>query len=109
MKLAHLHAYVRDLEAAKSWFASRMDLSPKFENEQLAYFQTGPVVTVLEKSEEDAKLTLAFDSKDCDATFKQLVIDDSDVIEAPTNRAWGVRSAYISGPGNLTIEIEESL
>lgn len=28
-------------------------------------------------------------------------------LEPPSNRAWGVRAAYVQGPGRLKFEIEE--
>jgi hypothetical protein len=31
------------------------------------------------------------------------------VIEEPADRSWGVRVAYLKGPGRITLELEQEL
>ncbi len=57
----------------------------------------------------DSALTLGFDSEDCDADFRTLTARGAETIEAPQDRPWGARSAYLTGPGGLTVEIEQLL
>jgi len=33
----------------------------------------------------------------------------AETIEAPQDRPWGARAAYLKGPGGLTVEIEQLL
>jgi hypothetical protein len=33
----------------------------------------------------------------------------AEMIEAPQDRPWGARAAYLKGPGGLTVEIEQVL
>ena len=33
----------------------------------------------------------------------------AETLEAPEDRAWGVRAAYLRGPGRITFEIEQEL
>jgi len=65
---------------------------------------------ILDAAPADSALTLGFDSEDCDADFRTLTgRRGAETIEAPQDRPWGARSAYLKGPGGLTVEIEQLL
>jgi uncharacterized glyoxalase superfamily protein PhnB len=64
---------------------------------------------ILDAGPKDGALTLSFDSEDCDADYRLLTGRGAETIEAPQDRSWGARSAYLKGPGALTVEIEQVL
>ena len=54
-----------------------------------------------------ARVTLGFDSEDCDADYRTVKGRGAETIEAPQDRPWGARAAYLKGPGGLTVELEQ--
>jgi hypothetical protein len=60
-------------------------------------------------SAADTTATIGFDSQNCDEDFRAVVARGGIALERPTDRPWGVRSAYIQGPGALRFEIEQPL
>ncbi|OLB32105.1 MAG: hypothetical protein DMG42_02020 [Acidobacteria bacterium] len=57
----------------------------------------------------DSVVTIGFDSKDCDADYRMITSRGAEPIEAPQDRPWDARTAYVKGPGGLTVEIEQLL
>jgi hypothetical protein len=109
MRVSHVHCQVRDLTAAARWFEQVLQATPVFNNERMAWLGFGEVGVILDAALIDSTVTIGFDSEDCDADFRTLTGRGGESSAAPQDRPWGARSAYIKGPGGLTIEIEQVL
>lgn len=109
MTVSHLHLNVRDLPASIEWFRRILDVSPDFANEAMASIGLGGLALVLDHGEVDSPAILALTSEDCDTEVQRLVDRGAVVTEAAVNRPWGVRNAYLAGPGAMTLEIEETI
>ena len=109
MKISHVHCRVRNLPAAASWFQEVLQATPVFNNERMAWLGFGEFGVILDAAPADSMLTLGFDSEDCDADYRTLTDRGPESIAAPQDRPWGARSAYLKGPGELTVEIEQVL
>jgi len=108
MQLTHLHVGVRDLPRAKRWFQDILTCEPSLATPKLASFALGAVAVVLEAADDDLPITLAITAQSCDATHAELVRRGATSMTAPSDKPWGVRSAYLQGPGRITLEIEEA-
>jgi uncharacterized glyoxalase superfamily protein PhnB len=75
----------------------------------MAVFPFGEILLVLDEGEEETVTTLGYATADCDADFRAAVGRGAQVIERPADRSWGVRVAYLEGPGRITLELEEEL
>jgi catechol 2,3-dioxygenase-like lactoylglutathione lyase family enzyme len=109
MRVSHVHCQVRDLTAAARWFEQVLQATPVFNNERMAWLGFGEFGVILDAALSDSTVTVGFDSEDCDADYRTLTGRGAETIAAPQDRPWGARSAYIKGPGGLTIEIEQLL
>ena len=109
MKMSHVHCRVRDLQAAARWFEKVWQVSPVFNNERMVWLSFGELGVILDAAADDSIVTIGFDSKDCDADYFLLTSRGAEAIEAPQDRPWGTRTAYLKGPGGLTVEIEQLL
>ena len=109
MKGSHVHLGVRNLGAALQWLENVWQLKPTFQSERLATLPFGPLTLILDVSENDTVATIGYESADCDADFRVIEARGAVVLEKPTDRPWGARSAYIQGPGALKFEIEQVL
>ncbi len=52
---------------------------------------------------------MGFESDDCDRDFRAVIERGGIALEPPTNKDWGVRTAYFKGPGELKFEIEDPI
>ena len=109
MKISHVHCRVRDLPAAARWFHQVLQVNSVFNNERMVWLGFGDFGVILDAAPADSALTIGFDSDDCDADFRTLTGRGAETMEAPQDRPWGTRSAYLKGPGALTIELEQLL
>jgi hypothetical protein len=109
MHLNHIHVGVRDLRGALEWLDRVWQVKADFQNERMATLSFGNFILILDSSETDSVATIGFESDDCDGDFQAVVGRDAVAIEAPSDRRWGVRCAYIQGPGALKFEIEQPL
>jgi catechol 2,3-dioxygenase-like lactoylglutathione lyase family enzyme len=109
MRFQHLHVEVRDLQAALDWLAKVWDVTPTFTNDGMAVVSLHGLSLVLDVADEDGTATIGFASDNCDKDYELASEQGADTLEAPANRAWGVRAAYLRGPGRLTFEIEQEL
>jgi catechol 2,3-dioxygenase-like lactoylglutathione lyase family enzyme len=107
VKLNHVHARVRDLGTAVSWFETILGLTATYRNDRLAVFSWSSFSLLLDASEIDSTMTLGFESRDCDADFGTAVAKGAVALESPADRPWGARAAYLRGPGALTVEFEQ--
>jgi uncharacterized glyoxalase superfamily protein PhnB len=109
MEFNHLHVGVRDLPAAMEWLAKVWDIEPSFQNESMASLTFHGTTLILDSADEDAVSIIGFASNDCDGDFRQAFDRGAEALESPQDRAWGVRAAYLRGPGRITFEIEQEL
>lgn len=109
MKGSHVHLGVKDLAAALQWLDKVWHVRPTFQNERLATLPFGTMTLILDASACDSPATIGFESENCDADVRAIEERGAVVLERPTDRPWGARSAYIQGPGALTFEIEQML
>jgi predicted enzyme related to lactoylglutathione lyase len=105
----HFHVFVRDLAGALEWFARVWVAEPSHREERMAVLPFGPILLVLDQDEEDTVTTIGYATADCDADFRTVVGRGAQVIEEPADRSWGVRVAYLKGPGRITLELEQEL
>jgi len=106
MVLNHVHFRVRDLGATVAWYKQVMDVTPGYQDERMATFTLDTLTLIFDAAAEDVVATVGFESKDCDSDFRQVTGRGAVAIEVPTNKPWGVRTAYFKGPGQLKFEIE---
>ncbi len=109
MKVSHVHCRVKDLPAAARWFEQVCQAAPVFNNDRMVWLGFGDFGLILDAADTDSLLTLGFDSEDCDADYRAVKARGAETIEAPQDRPWGARSAYLKGPGGVTLEIEQVL
>ena len=109
MILNHVHLQVRDLKAAVDWLETIFQMKPGYQDARMATFSFDPFILIFDAAAEDALATVGFQSDDCDRDFRPLVERGAVVLEPPTNKAWGIRTAYFKGPGALKFEIEGPL
>ena len=106
MILNHIHLRVRDLDAAVIWFETILQVDPGFRNERMATFSFNSLTLIFDRANDDVSATVGFESDDCDRDFRAVVERGAIALERPTNKDWGVRTAYFKGPGELRFEIE---
>lgn len=109
MKGSHVHLGVRDLPGALQWLEKVWQLRPGYHNERMAIIPFGDLSIILDASTNDTPATVGFDSQNCDEDFRAVKSRGGVVLEEAKDRPWGVRSAYIQGPGALKFEIEQML
>lgn len=105
----HFHVFVRDLSGALAWFARVWAAEPTHREERMAVLSFGPILLVLDQDEEETVTTIGYASVNCDADFGTVVSRGAEVLEEPADRSWGVRVAYLKGPGRITLELEQEL
>lgn len=105
----HIHVFVRDLAGALAWFARVWAAEPTYRQERMAILRFGPILLLLDQGEEETVTTIGYATADCDADFRTVVGRGAEVIEEPADRSWGVRVAYLKGPGHITLELEQEL
>lgn len=109
MHLNHIHIGVRDLRGTLDWLDRVWRVKAEFQNERMATFSFRDFILILDSAETDSLATIGFESDDCDEDFRAVVERGAVPIEPPSDRPWGVRCAYVQGPGGLKFEIEQPL
>jgi catechol 2,3-dioxygenase-like lactoylglutathione lyase family enzyme len=109
MNVSHVHVGVKDLPEALRWLDRVWQAKPTFQNERMASVPLGGFTVFFDVGSADTPITLGFDSKNCDADFDAVIARGGVALEKPTDRPWGVRAAYVQGPGALKFEIEQVL
>lgn len=107
MELGHLHIQFKNLPKSVNWMKQVLGKEPAYQNQNMAVFSFEHTSLIFDQGEDDTSVTIAFNSRDCDADFKRLRDRGAVVIESPTDQPWGVRAAYIQGPGKVTVELEQ--
>lgn len=109
MEIGHLHLGFRDFDGSVRWMKNVLGKEPGYSNQNMATFDFGHTSLVFDRSEADTVLTVALKSGNCEKDFLEIKSRGAQVIEGPTDQPWGVRTAYLQGPGQVTIEIEQTL
>ena len=109
MRLNHIHFAVRDLPAAIAWLEQVWDVRPTFRNERMAEIPFGSIVLILDSADQESIATVGFESENCDSDYGRVIGKGAMAQEAPGDKPWGARTAYIHGPGRLRFEIEQPL
>ena len=110
MRFNHLHIPVRDLAGALDWLAKVWGSQPSFENGGgMAVVSVHGASLILDAADEDGLATIGFASDDCDEDYRLASERGAETLEAPEDRRWGVRAAYLRGPGRITFAIEQEL
>ena len=109
MRANHVHVGVRDLPAAVGWLERVWELKPVFQIPQMAIFTLGQFELFLDAGSDDSCATIGFVSDDCDRDYNRVVARGAETVNAPEDKPYGSRAAYLKGPGSLTFEIEQPL
>ncbi len=109
MKPDHIHIRVTDIEETVRWFETFLAMRPNYRDNSMAMYPLGELAILFDKSDRAMPVTIGFSSDNCDADFRRLVELGATAVKEPSDQAYGVRSAYLKGPGDLTIEIEQVL
>ncbi len=105
----HFHVLVRNLKETLGWMETVWQLEPVHRGKTFAVLPFGETLLLLDSSDQDSKVTLGFNSDNCDEDYRTAISRGAIGLEEPSDRPWGVRAAYIKGPGGLTLEIEQPL
>jgi len=105
----HIHLAVRDLPVALEWIERVWELKPLFQLPEMAIRPFGTVHLFLDKGDQDSPATIGYESDNCDRDFAKVVARGAAVRSTPEDKPWGVRAAYLRGPGALIFEIEQTL
>ncbi len=108
-QIAHVHVFVKDRPAAVEWLRTIWDAEPVAEDHEMSLFIFGPTQLVVNDVEDDIASTVAFTSDDCDRDYRTVISRGAVGVDEPKDMPWGVRAAFVQGPGRLTFEIEQPL
>ena len=109
MKISHVHLSFLDLKSAIQWMKVLLNKEPGYQNDGMAVFSFENIDYVFDNGNSDTEVTIALVSKNCESDFQSLSQRGVETVELPTAQPWGVKTAYLKGPGKVTFEIEESL
>lgn len=108
-QIAHVHVYVKDRPAAVEWLTSIWGVTPDAQDPEMSLFTFGTTQLVINDAAEDVPATIAFDSTDCVHDFAKVIEQGAIAKSQPKDMPWGVKAAFVKGPGEITFEIEERL
>jgi uncharacterized glyoxalase superfamily protein PhnB len=109
MEMGHIHLGVKDIPTVVAWFDTVLHQKPTYQDERMAVLDFKPMTIILDKSASDAVATLSFRSSDVDKDYEKLLSRGAVSTEAPNDKPYGVRGAYLRGPASLKIELEGPL
>jgi uncharacterized glyoxalase superfamily protein PhnB len=75
----------------------------------MSLFIFGSTQLVINDVADDIPSTVAFTSDNCDLDYRDVVARGAVSVSEPKDMPWGVRAAFVQGPGQLTFEIEQTL
>ena len=97
---------VHDPGEAARWFAGILKVHPHIDDDGVRVALGGFHVALCASSTETVG-TLGLNGRDCDADYAEVVQRGAEPISPPAGRPWGVRAAYVKGPGALVVEFEQ--
>lgn len=109
LQVSHIHLGVKDVPSALAWFERVFQWKPVYQDARMAILPVKPMGVILDKTDNDAVATLSFQSEVVDQDYARLVGRGAVSLEAPNDKPYGVRGAYLQGPGSLKIELEGPL
>jgi predicted enzyme related to lactoylglutathione lyase len=109
LRMDHIHLGVRDIPAALAWFETMFAWKPSYRDARIAVLALKPMTIILDHASTDAVATLSFRIEDVDREYERLVSRGAVSLEAPNDKPYGVRGAYLEGPASLRIELEGPL
>jgi uncharacterized glyoxalase superfamily protein PhnB len=109
MNASHIHVQVSDLPGALEWLERVWTTKPAFRFPKMAGVTFGDVTLILDEGVQNSTATIAFKSEDVDEDYASVHARGAEPITPPQDYPWGVRAAYVKGPGGLTFEIEQPL
>ena len=75
----------------------------------MAEIPFGSITLILDSADQESIATVGFESENCDSDYGRVIKRGAMSEEAPSDKPWGARTAYIKGPGRLRFEIEQPL
>ena len=105
----HIHLKVRRLDRTLDWIDRIWKTRPVYRDKDMAVLLFGPITVIFDRASKDSPATLAYLSSNCDADYRKVIRRGAKPLHPPADRVYGVRSAYVKGPGALTFEIEQPL
>ncbi len=109
MEISHFHVYVEDRPKAVKWLEKVFDVAPVEEDHEMSMLTFGSIAIVINDTEEDVPSTIAFVSENCAQDYEDVIARGAVSIHEPGIKPWGVKTAFVQGPGKLIFEIEEIL
>jgi hypothetical protein len=109
VRFNHVHVKVRDLPAAIHWVRSEWGIEPDFADTRMASIPLGSGTLIFDAADMDTFATIGFETEDCPEDCARLVERGATILDGPTDRPWGARTAYTQGPGELRFELEQVL
>jgi hypothetical protein len=94
---------VHDPAAAARWFAGILKVQPHIDDDGVRV-ELGGFHVALRGSSTETVSTLGLNGRDCDADYAEVVQRGAEPISPPAGRPWGIRAAYVKGPGALVVE-----
>ena len=106
-KISHFHVYVQDRPKTVEWLEKVFDLVPVEEDHEMSMFRLGSVDIVVNDIEEDVPSVIAFVSSNVDQDYEDALARGALSKSKPADKPWGVRAAFVYGPGKLSFEFEQ--
>lgn len=109
---------VEDLDRAVAFWTETMGLQLDHRSGPYAQFATGTTrFGLFERAAMEETLggvsgerfEVGFKVNDCDAVFAELLASGAEPVVAPTDRAWGQRTAYVRDPDGHLVELAQDL
>ncbi|MFQ5352618.1 MAG: VOC family protein [Candidatus Binatia bacterium] len=108
-QIGHVHVYVSDRPKAVDWLKTVWGTDPIAEDHEMSLFVFGSTQLVVNDVDEDILSTIAFISDDCERDYREAIAKGAVAVHEPQDKPWGVKAAFLEGPGKLIFEIEETL
>lgn len=109
MQCSHIHLMFRDYQNACAVFRKIFRQKPSFSNERMSVYKIGVLELIIDSSRNDSSAILGFEVKNCRREYARLKRMGLVPIEPPSEKPWGVRNAYLKGPGKVIVEVEEMI
>jgi catechol 2,3-dioxygenase-like lactoylglutathione lyase family enzyme len=109
---------VADIDAALDFYTGTLGLTPGHRSGpyaqldtgtcRLAFYERAAMAATLGVAEDDVPaFEIGFKVDDVDAVYSELVRRGATAVMAPTDRAWGQRTAYLRDPDGHLVELAE--
>jgi hypothetical protein len=103
-QIAHVHVFVSDRPAAVEWLMTVWEAEPVAEDHEMSLFIFGSTQLVINDVADDIPSTVEFTSDNCDRYYRDVVARGAVSVDPPEDMPWGVRAAFVQGPGKLTFD-----